>query len=63
MNIEWLTINDVATMTKLKPSTIHKYRVRKVIPQPDRYIGRTPVWKEQTIQTWITSRTEIEETI
>jgi len=49
---DWLTTTDIATMTGLKSDTIYKYRKRNTLPEPDQYIGRTPVWKRSTIEDW-----------
>jgi predicted DNA-binding transcriptional regulator AlpA len=56
---EWLTNTDIAKLTGLKVQTLHTYRSRNTLPEPDKYMGRTPVWKSETIKNWASSR-EIE---
>lgn len=51
-----LTTAQVAEMAGVKAMSIHQYRQRGAIPEPDQYIGRTPVWKRRTIEKWLESR-------
>jgi len=53
---DWLTRTDIANLTGLKIDTIDKYQRRNTLPEPEQYIGRTPVWKKQTIDKWIAFR-------
>jgi len=53
---EWLTSTDIAQLTGLKTDTIYTYRKRNTLPKPDQHIGRTPVWKQATIDEWIKER-------
>jgi len=53
---EWLTNTDIAELTGLKVETLHTYLNRNTLPTPDNYIGRTPVWKSNTIKQWIKDR-------
>jgi len=62
MQTDWLTISDIAEATGLKVDTINKYRTRNTLPEPDSKIGRTPVWKRETIETWNALRSTIEVT-
>ena len=57
---EWLTNTDIAKLTGLKIETLHTYRSRNTLPEPDKYMGRTPVWKLETIKDWASDR-EIKE--
>jgi predicted DNA-binding transcriptional regulator AlpA len=57
---DWLTRTDIANLTGLKINTIDKYQRRNTLPEPEQYIGRTPVWKKQTIDEWIAFRKTIE---
>ena len=59
---EWLTNDQVSELLGLKYSTLYTYRKRNTLPEPDTYIGRTPVWKRKTIEEWNQNRkqTEIE---
>jgi predicted DNA-binding transcriptional regulator AlpA len=53
---DWLTNTDIAKLTGLKIETLHTYRSRNTLPEPDKYMGRTPVWKLETIQSWVSDR-------
>lgn len=43
------TIADVAAHWGVKPTTIHTYRTRGWLPEPDDRIGNAPVWFPKTI--------------
>jgi predicted DNA-binding transcriptional regulator AlpA len=60
---EWLTNTDIAKQTGLKLETLYKYRKRNTLPEPDKMIGRTPVWKQETIDNWVSKRPIIEQEI
>lgn len=51
-----LTTDQVAELAGVKPMSIHQYRQRGAIPEPDQYVGRTPVWKRRTIDKWLAER-------
>lgn len=57
---DWLTSRDIAEQTGLKLDTIYTYRQRKTLPDPDYTIGRTPLWKQQTIDEWNSQRSTVE---
>ena len=59
-NQEWLTNDQVSELLGLKYSTLYTYRRRNTLPEPDTYIGRTPVWKKKTIEEWNQNRKESE---
>lgn len=40
----------------VKRETIHRYHVRGDMPKADEYVGRTPLWREETITAWLASR-------
>ena len=50
---EWLTNEQVSELLGLKYSTLYTYRKRNTLPEPDTYIGRTPVWNRNRKQTEI----------
>lgn len=62
MKSEWLTNDEVSKLLGVKYSTLYTYRKRNTLPEPDTYIGRTPVWNRKTIEDWQLNRkqTEIE---
>lgn len=50
-----MTVEAVAARLGVKPATIRSYRWRGILPEPH-YIGRTPVWSVDAIETWIQQR-------
>lgn len=48
----YLTSAQLADRIGVKHGSIHRYRVRGDIPEPDEYAGRTPLWKVTTIERW-----------
>ena len=57
---EWITNDQLAELTGLKYSTLYTYRRRNTLPEPDTYIGRTPVWNRKTIEEWNLNRKQSE---
>lgn len=57
---EWLTNDQVSELLGLKYSTLYTYRKRNTLPEPDTYIGRTPVWNRKTIEEWNRNRKQSE---
>jgi predicted DNA-binding transcriptional regulator AlpA len=53
---DWWSTDDVAAFLGVGASTIRAYVTRRQMPQPDRYIGRTRLWRPQTIREWHSSR-------
>jgi predicted DNA-binding transcriptional regulator AlpA len=55
---EWLTTKDVAEKAGLSYHTLKNYVYRNLneVPKPDQHFGRTPVWKEETINDWVDNR-------
>ncbi len=53
---DFLTNDEVAELTGLKYDTLYTYRRRNIFPEPDIYIGRTPVWSRATIEKWLKNR-------
>lgn len=51
-----LDVNAVAALIEVKPSTIRSYHKRGQMPKADRYFGRSPVWKTETIEGWAEAR-------
>jgi len=56
---DWWTTNDVAAYLGISQSTIRSYVARQQMPAPDRHIGRTAVWKPDTIRTWHEDRPRV----
>jgi predicted DNA-binding transcriptional regulator AlpA len=53
---DWWTVDQVAAYLGVGPSTVTSYRARGQMPAPDRYFGRTPVWRAETIREWHSRR-------
>ncbi|MFC7331400.1 helix-turn-helix transcriptional regulator [Marinactinospora rubrisoli] len=51
-----LTSKDIAGLIGVKLETVHRYRVRGDLPEPDGRMGNSPVWRKETIDAWIASR-------
>jgi hypothetical protein len=51
-----LTTADIGRLLDVKPSTVLKYRYRGTLPEPDDYVGRTPVWHPSTIDRFLVAR-------
>ncbi len=52
----YLDSNQLADRLGIKRTSVHRYRVRGDIPQPDEYVGRTPMWTVETIERWEANR-------
>lgn len=46
----------VAEKIGVKVDSIHWYHKKKMMPAADEFYGRSPVWKEETINEWISTR-------
>jgi Helix-turn-helix domain len=53
---DWWSTEDVATYLDVTPSTVRAYLARKQMPEADRRIGRTLLWRPATITTWHSGR-------
>ena len=53
---DWWTTTDVAAYLDGGVSTGSAYRRRQQMPQPDWQVGRTRVWRPETIIVWHASR-------
>ena len=51
-----LDVAAVASRLEVKPSTVRSYHKRGQMPPADNYFGRSPVWKEATIENWSSQR-------
>ncbi|NYH40315.1 uncharacterized protein involved in tolerance to divalent cations [Micromonospora jinlongensis] len=49
---EWWTTSDVAAYLGVQIGTVSSYRNRNQMPEPDRTLGRTHLWRPETITTW-----------
>jgi predicted DNA-binding transcriptional regulator AlpA len=48
----FLTSDQLAARLGIKRSSVHRYRTRGDIPEPDEYVGRTPLWAEASVDRW-----------
>ena len=55
----WLTSKEVSEKSGLSKGTLKTYLSSKLMPTPDKFFSRTPVWKEETIDNWIHTRRRI----
>lgn len=54
-----LTVAEVCQRLGIAPSTWRAYVARGQAPQPDRRIGREPLWSPRTIERWQASRPRV----
>lgn len=52
----YLTTAEVAERAGVSVKTVHRYLYRGNMPPADERIGRSPVWKEETITKWLEAR-------
>lgn len=46
----------LAELLGIARTSIHRYRIRGDIPEPDDHAGRTPLWRKTTINEWLAGR-------
>ncbi|WP_341719897.1 helix-turn-helix domain-containing protein [Micromonospora sp. FIMYZ51] len=51
-----LTTDQLADRLGIKRTSVHRYRSRGDIPEPDQYVGRTPLWAESSVDAWLKER-------
>lgn len=51
-NAEWWTTSDVAEYLGVQIGTVSSYRNRNQMPEPDRTLGRTHLWRPESIISW-----------
>lgn len=52
----YLDAQAVAERAGISRATVHRYHVRGDIPAADEHVGRTPLWREETIADWLKTR-------
>jgi FixJ family two-component response regulator len=56
----YLTVKEIAAQLGVKPETVRTYHAKRKqrygMPPADEHVGRTPVWREETINAWIRRR-------
>lgn len=53
---DWWVPSDVATYLDVTTGTVASYKARGLMPEPDRFFGRTPAWKPARIIEWHETR-------
>lgn len=53
MTDEWWSADQVAERLQISVQSVYTYHASGRLPAPDRYFGRTPVWRPATIETYI----------
>ncbi len=53
---DFMTSQDIAETLGVKLTTVHQYRTRGELPDPDAHVGRSPVWRKATIEEWLEER-------
>ena len=51
-----VTAEEVAELASITLRTFHNYHQTGRAPKPDGWVGRTPLWRDQTIQAWLAAR-------
>lgn len=51
-----LSSEQVASRANITAATLKRQRARGSVPEPDGWVGRTPVWRESTIDSWLQQR-------
>ena len=51
-----LTVRDVAVHLGVSESSVTAYKATGRMPEPDQTYGRTPLWKQSTIDRWNKAR-------
>ena len=52
----FLTTDELAARLGIQRATVHRYHSRGDIPEPDMYVGRTPLWAITRIDRWLEAR-------
>lgn len=52
----FLTSAQLADKLGIKPASVYRYRVRGDLPEPDEFVGRTPLWKATSVDAWLAER-------
>ena len=53
---DWWVPADVAAFLGIGPTTVASYKARGLMPEPDRFFGRTPAWRPARIIEWHEAR-------
>lgn len=53
---EYLDVQASADFLGVSPATIHTYRSKGIMPDPDKTFGSTPTWLPSTLSDWKAKR-------
>lgn len=53
---EYLDPAAFAAFVGVSPATIHTYKSKGLLPEPDHHFGQTPVWLPATAAAWKATR-------
>lgn len=53
---EYMDRDELASSLGVLPSTISAWKSRGAMPQPARYVGRSPLWLVSDIEAWKAQR-------
>lgn len=45
-------VNGTARMFDVKPSTVHQWRRRRLLPEPAGYVSGSPYWDWHALRAW-----------
>ena len=51
-----MSIETVAKLANLTVRSVASYLARGSMPAPDYRVGKSPLWKVETIETWLSAR-------
>lgn len=54
--IGYLTADELAQRLGIQRTSVHRYRSRGDLPEPDEYAGRTPLWATSSVDAWLEQR-------
>jgi len=52
----YLSTADLAERLGVKVETVRIYKTRGTLPDPDAYVGQSPLWRTETIDAWQAAR-------
>jgi predicted DNA-binding transcriptional regulator AlpA len=53
---DWWGVRQVAKFLGVQETTVRSWVSRQRMPEPDGHVGRTPVWRAETIRGWARNR-------
>jgi predicted DNA-binding transcriptional regulator AlpA len=53
---DWCGVRQVAKFLGVQEATVRSWVSRQRMPEPDGHVGRTPVWRGDTVREWARNR-------